>query len=66
MVVAATVFTMRFSFIDPSEYGSVFLSIRTLFGATVTNFTYENLGSYDRSHTIFLILHLIITTIFMV
>jgi hypothetical protein len=64
-IIAATIFTMRFGTVDEALYGTVFDSIRSLFDDMVTNFSYQNFGKYDRSHSMFLMCHLIITTIFL-
>jgi len=46
-------------------YGSVTLSIRSLFDAMVTNFEYVFFDKYERAHSIFLMIHLVTTHVFM-
>lgn len=57
MIIAATMFTMRFGAVNPDMYGTVYLSARTLFDSMESNYEYVNFGKFERSYDIFFIAH---------
>lgn len=46
-------------------YGGMVISLRTLFDAMLGNYTLVDLGNYNTSHSILLIVHLIASNIFL-
>ncbi|CDW72703.1 UNKNOWN [Stylonychia lemnae] len=65
MIIAASIFNMRFGNVAEDMYGSFFISARTLFDSMQSNYEFRNFGPYERSYDIMFIIHQIITRIFM-
>jgi len=64
-MLMATTFTIRFAEVDPEYYGSMTLSFRSLFDLMVTSYVYRDLGSFNRAHSLLLIVHTFITNVFL-
>ena len=65
MIIAASIFNMRYGEIADDLYGTFFLSARSLFDSMQSNYEFRDFGPYERSYDILIITHLIITRIFL-
>jgi hypothetical protein len=65
MIVAATVFTTLFENADPSEYGTLSLSVTTLFSAMTAQYDYNVPNNYMISLSIFLDIHVFLSNVFL-
>ena len=66
LILAATIFTMRFGSIRPDLYGGQLISMRVLYDAMVSNYGSDHFGAFTRAHDALLIVHLIIAHIFLI
>ncbi len=63
MVIQSSVFETLFIDVDNDNFGTFFLSFRSLFSAMMGDFSYDNSGSREVSFSVFMILHLFISSI---
>ena len=64
--MAAIVFCRVYSEEIPDLYGNMEVSIRSMIDVMMGNYTYTNYGDYNSSHSTLLMLHAIISTIFLI
>ncbi len=64
LIISATAFTTRFSSVDP-RFESMWETIKYLFDAMVSNYEFEEFGVFQRSFSIFLMIFLFTTNIFL-
>jgi len=62
--ISATAFTTRFHELD-TQFSNIFSTMRYLFDATVANYEYEEYGKYHRAFSIFLMIHIVVTNVFL-
>ena len=65
LLISSSVFTTLFQGPAPEFYGSMTLSLRTMFDYTLGNYDREDLERNNYSHSLLLIVHLIISNIFL-
>lgn len=65
MFLASSVFTTLFSGPAPEFYGSMSTSMRTMFDYMLANYNHIDMSRSDTSHSLLLIVHLIISNIFL-
>lgn len=64
LIISATAFTTRFASVDP-RFESMWETIKYLFDAMVSNYEFEDFGVFQRSFSIFLMIFLFTTNIFL-
>lgn len=63
MAIMSSVFETLFIDVDGDNFGTFVLSFRSLFSAMMGDFSYDNAGSRETSFSIFMIVHLFISSI---
>lgn len=63
MAIMSSVFETLFIDVDADNFGTFVLSFRSLFSAMMGDFSYDNAGDRETSFSIFLIVHLFISSI---
>jgi len=66
LVLASAVFTTIFMNVAPDLYGSIYISLRTLLDIMVANFEYRDMGNFNTSHSVCLMIHAMIANVFLV
>ena len=61
----SSVFTTLFGGLAPDSYGSMTISMRTMFDLMLANYNHQDLGKSDTSHSILLIFHLVVSNVFL-
>ena len=64
IIISATAFTTRFSQVS-EHFESIWSSMRYLFDCMVSNYEFEDFGIFQRSFSVFLMIFLFVTNIFM-
>lgn len=57
LVIVASVFTTLFQDVNPTYYGGLTVSTRTLFDASMAVYTYDGMGTQELSHAVLMICH---------
>ena len=66
IVIASLAFNNVFALKDPQAYGTMALTIRTMIDITVGNYQYTYYDEKDKVHSVFIMVHGIISFIFLV
>lgn len=65
LLFVSSVFTTLFGGLAPDSYGTMSLCMRTMFDLMLANYNHQDLGKSDTSHSILLIIHLVISNVFL-
>ena len=65
LILVTTVFTTLFSNANPDEYGTIGLTLRTLYDAFIGQYDYEVTSNYEISFSILMMIHVFIANIFL-
>lgn len=65
LLISSSIFTTLFQGAAPEMYGSMTLSLRTLFDAMLGNYNQIEVKAFELSHSVLLICHLLVANIFL-
>lgn len=62
-LLMASIFTTLYQDTNPSAYGGLTLSVRTLYDAAIAVYQYKQMGDYELTHSILLMSHVFLSNI---